>query len=40
MVSVADVYAEIAGGFTDDLDLHYLGRAQRRAVVGRAWTGR
>jgi hypothetical protein len=26
MVSVADVYADIAGLFTDDLDRHYLGR--------------
>src|SRR5262249_35644746 len=26
MLSVADVYADIAGGFTDHLDRHYLGR--------------
>jgi hypothetical protein len=26
LVSVADVYADIAGMFTDDLDRHYLGR--------------
>ena len=40
MLSVADVYADIVGGFTDDLDRRYLGRAQRRAVVGRHATGR
>ena len=26
MLSVADVYADIAGGFTDHVDLRYLGR--------------
>jgi Sulfotransferase family len=30
MVSVADVYAEVGRQFSDDLDLHYLGRLNVR----------
>ena len=32
MVSVADVYAEVGRQFSVDIDLRYLGRAQRAAL--------
>ena len=35
ILSVADVYADIAGVFTDHLDREYMGRLERRALVGR-----
>ena len=35
IVSVADVYGEVGRQFSDDVDLAYLGRAQRRPLVDR-----
>ncbi len=35
MLSVADVYADIVGGFTDHLDRRYLGELNVQPVVGR-----
>ena len=39
IVSVADVYLEIGGMFSEDIDLHYLGAPQPRALVGGDGTG-
>ncbi len=40
MLSVADVYADIVGGFSDHVDRRYLGELNVEPVVGRGWTAR